>query len=154
MVQLAPQHPVHGSVAFLTFWLITRTSCSIPASGHHFCALHADNQLTELLDIPAPAPSNLRTADFRRNRIRNFGVVSSRLADFPQLHTCALDNNQVSSALGISGLTGLRHLSLSHNQLSTCEGLGEFPVWPTACSSPAADVQRCVALACCDGVTA
>jgi Leucine-rich repeat (LRR) protein len=102
------------------------------------CSLHivvsfkplsaADNNLQELLDIPEPRPLNLRTADFRRNRISQLTAVQAPLAAFESLSSLSLDGNSLLCAAGLAPLQGLRHLSITDNGLKSCNGLGELTV--------------------------
>ena len=88
----------------------------------------ADNQLTDLLDIPEPAPHNLRGADFRTNRITDFKNTAAQLKSFSNLSNLALDRNCIHSAVGLSALSNLLNLSITNNSLTGCEGLDALTV--------------------------
>jgi hypothetical protein len=88
--------------------------------------------LTDLLDIPEPAPHNLRGADFRTNRIVGFKHTAEQLKSFSNLSNLALDRNCIKSAVGLSALTSLLNLSLTNNRLQGCEGLDALTVRPQA----------------------
>jgi hypothetical protein len=94
--------------------------------------LPADNELDQLLSIPEPRPTNLRGADFRHNLITDFKAVASQLSSFENLRDLALDNNRITSAVGLAALPHLLHVSLTSNQFTHCVGLGALTV---RCSS-------------------
>jgi Leucine-rich repeat (LRR) protein len=88
----------------------------------------ADNNLKELLNIPEPRPLNLRTADFRRNHISDLAAVQGPLAAFESLSSLSLDGNRLTRTAGLAPLKGLRHLSITHNGLRACNGMGALTV--------------------------
>lgn len=77
----------------------------------------------------------MRAADFRHNRIRHFKAVREQLPSFRRLCDLALDNNCLVSAVGLSALRSLLHLSVTHNQLRNCDGFDALPVRATSATS-------------------
>ena len=107
------------------------------ASGHARSAaiasreavpLFSGNKLPQLLDIPAPQPCNLRTADFRLNGIASLDKVAEQLSSFSQLRSLALDINALKSVAGLSAFKSLLTLTISQNLLTSCSGLEALPV--------------------------
>lgn len=79
----------------------------------------AGNSLTDLLDAPRPN-TNLRTADFSRNRISR---AVKDLSAFQVLHSLVLDDNPLTEVAGMELLPCLESLSLRNCLLDGCEGL-------------------------------
>lgn len=100
----------------------------ISSTAHVQGARAAGNNLTQLLDIPEKRPTNLRYADYRHNRIKDFKDVDQQLASFTQLRDLHLDHNCLTSAKGLSSLTSLLELALSNNSLTSCDGLEQLTV--------------------------
>lgn len=99
--------------------------------------------VSQLLDIPAPRPCNLRGADFRTNRISGFKDVEHQLQAFSSLRDLALDNNVIESAAGLASLSNLLHLSITNNCLRHCHGLDDLTVSPNDAAFTCVDLVRC-----------